>query len=214
MSKSTIRIVVADDHEVVRKGLVLVLRQEPDFEIAGEAENGRQAVELARTLQPDIVILDWKMPEMDGLAAAAALRSQAPQVRTLLLSGAPIESEALDALDRGVDGFVHKDISPVNLAHAIRVVAGGKAYLGPEITRALIEHAHEQTSRQVSLSPREMDVLRLMASAATYREIGEQLYISEETVRTHAKRVMSKLSQPNRTQAVIEALRLGLISLD
>ena len=209
-----IRILIADDHEVVRKGLMLVLRQEPDFEIVGEAETGREAVNGAIALMPDLVLLDWKMPELDGLAAAAMIRERVPAVRTMLLSGAPIEDAALDSLDAGVDGFVHKDISPADLSHAIRVVAGGQSYLGPEITRALIARAQGGVARQVTLSPREMDVLRLMATAATYRQIGQQLHVSEETVRTHAKNILTKLEQPNRTQAVIAALRSGLITLD
>jgi len=211
---SQIRILIADDHEVVRKGLTLVLSQEPDFEVVGEARDGAEALAKASQLAPDLVLLDWKMPEMDGLAAAAAIRRQVSTVRTLLLSGAPIEDAALDALDAGVDGFVHKDISPADLAHAIRVVATGKSYLGPEITRALIERAQVAEPRPVALSPREMDVLQLMATAATYREIGEQLFIGEETVRTHAKNILAKLDQPNRTQAVITAMRMGLISLE
>jgi DNA-binding NarL/FixJ family response regulator len=113
-----------------------------------------------------------------------------------------------------VDGFVHKDISPADLSHAIRVVASGKSYLGPEITRALIARAQMGKARPLALSPREMDVLRLMATAATYRQIGDQLHVSEETVRTHAKNILAKTEQPNRTQAVIAALRSGLISLD
>jgi DNA-binding NarL/FixJ family response regulator len=211
---SKIRIVVADDHEVVRKGLMLVLRQEPDFEIVGEAHNGREAVVLSAQRAPDLALLDWKMPEMDGLAAAAIIRRQTPGVRTLILSGAPIETAALDALDAGVDGFVHKDTSPADLAEAIRIVAGGKNFLGPEIKQALTERAQNTVAPQISLSPREMDVLQLMATAATYREIGEQLYIGEETVRSHAKSILAKLDQPNRTQAVIAAIRAGLISLD
>jgi NarL family two-component system response regulator LiaR len=210
----TIRILIADDHEVVRKGLALVLGQEPGFEVIWEATNGREALERAKELKPDLVLLDWKMPEMDGLNAAAAIRRDAPGARTLLLSGAPIDHAALDALDNGVDGFVHKDIAPNALAHAIRTVAKGKSFLGPEITQALIERAQGGEAQAVQLSPREMDVLELMATAATYREIGEQLFIGEETVRTHAKNILAKLDQPNRTQAVIAALRAGLISLD
>jgi DNA-binding NarL/FixJ family response regulator len=209
-----IRIIVADDHEVVRKGLMLVLRQEPDFEIVGEAHHGREAVDLAAQRKPDLIVLDWKMPEMDGLAAAATIRQEMPGVRTLVLSGAPIEAEALDALDEGVDGFVHKDTSPADLAEAIRIVAGGRSYLGPEIKEALAERARAMTAPHASLTPREMDVLQYMATAATYREIGEQLHISEETVRSHAKSILAKLEQPNRTQSVIAAIRAGLIELD
>jgi len=209
-----IRIIVADDHEVVRKGLMLVLRQEPDFEIVGEAHHGREAVDLATQRKPDLIVLDWKMPEMDGLAAAATIRQEMPGVRTLVLSGAPIEAEALDALDEGVDGFVHKDTSPADLAEAIRIVAGGRSYLGPEIKEALAERARTMTAPHTSLTPREMDVLQYMATAATYREIGEQLHISEETVRSHAKSILAKLEQPNRTQSVIAAIRVGLIELE
>ena len=211
---SRIRILIADDHEVVRKGLMLVLSQEPDFQIVGEAENGQQALELAVALNPNLVVLDWKMPEMDGLTAAAHIRQNVPEARTLLLSGAPIEDAALDALDRGVDGFVHKDISPTDLAQAIRIVASGRSHLGDEIIQALKERARSAESREVSLSPREKEVLEQMATAATYREIGDQLFISEETVRSHAKNILAKLDQPNRTQAVITAIRIGLISIN
>lgn len=209
-----IRILIADDHEVVRKGLALVLAQEPDFAVVGEAENGRLALEKASYLQPNLVVLDWKMPIMDGLATAAQIRQQLPDVRILLLSGAPIEDAALDALDEGVDGFVHKDISPTDLAQAIRIVASGKSYLGPEIVQAIKDRSRVSEARQISLSRREKEVLEHMATAATYREIGDQLFISEETVRSHAKNILSKLEQPNRTQAVIAAVRAGLISLD
>ncbi|MCA9934862.1 MAG: response regulator transcription factor [Ardenticatenaceae bacterium] len=214
-----IRILLADDHEVVRRGLSLVLRQEPDFVIVGEAQNGAEAVQLAEELLPDLVLLDWKMPRLNGLQAAQQVKEFAPQIRTLLLSGAPVETAVLDALENGVDGFVHKDISPRNLAHAIRMVAGGKRYLGQEITQALIarslqpDPAPAASQTHTPLSERELEVLTLMATPATYREIGEQLFISEETVRTYAKRIFTKLNQPNRTQAVIAALRLGVISI-
>lgn len=216
-TSAKIRILLADDHEVVRRGLTLVLRQEPDFEIVGEADNGLDAVRMAQELAPDLVLLDWKMPHMDGLQAAAAMKEQGTAVRTLLLSGAPIEQAALDALDNGVNGFIHKNISPRSLAHAIRVVASGKSYLGSEITQALIarsQDTRQSTPSTPALSSREMEVLTLMATPATYREIGERLFIGEETVRTYAKRIFVKLGQPNRTQAVIAALRMQLLALD
>jgi len=212
-----IRILIADDHEVVRKGLALVLRQRPDFEIVGEAQDGVETLVKVRSLEPDLVLLDWKMPEMDGIATARAIRQQVPEVRILVLSGAPIEDAVLDSLDAGVDGFVTKAISPTNLTLAIRVVANGQPYLSPEVTQALLERAQmgsRQQQEQISISARELDVLELMATPATYRQIGEHLSISEETVRTHAKSILAKLKQPNRTQAVIAALRSRLISLD
>jgi DNA-binding NarL/FixJ family response regulator len=209
-----IDILIADDHEVVRKGLILVLGQEEDFNIVGEARNGREALEKVPAFKPDLVLLDWKMPEMNGLDAAAALKRLAPAVRTLLLSGAPLENAALDALDSGVDGFVHKDISPADLARAIREVASGRTYIGPEVIAALKARSITLADDVPHLTPRETEVLKLMATASTYREIGAQLFISEETVRSHAKRILVKLEQPNRTQAVIAALRSGLIDLD
>jgi DNA-binding NarL/FixJ family response regulator len=212
---SKIRILIADDHEVVRAGLALVLRQEHDFEIIGEAKDGAETLAKVRDLRPDLVLLDWKMPEMDGIIAARAIRQLAPDVRILVLSGAPVEDAVLDNLDAGIDGFVHKAITPYNLTLAIRVVASGQPYLAPEVTQALVERAKIGSKKdQVSLSSREMEVLRMMATPATYREIGEQLSISEETVRSHAKNILGKLKQPNRTQAVIAGLRAELIALD
>ncbi|MEM7331111.1 MAG: response regulator transcription factor [Chloroflexota bacterium] len=210
-----IRILVADDHEVVRRGLVLVLRQEEDFEIVGETQDGAETVELCRTLTPDLVLLDWKMPKMNGLKAAKVIKDEQPTIRTLVLSGAPVETAVLDALDQGVDGFIHKDVSSDGLAHAIRVVAKGGSYLGPQVTQALLEKSRkiDQSVDLVPLSPRELEIVQLMATSATYKEIGSQLNISETTVHTHVKRIFTKLDQPNRTQAVIMALRLGLIEL-
>lgn len=212
-----IRILIADDHEVVRKGLAMVLRLEPGFEVVGEAQNGAEAVQQARDLCPDVVLLDLKMPVVGGDVAAQQVREHCPQVRILMLSGAEIDEAVLDLLDR-VDGYVLKDVSPAELAQAIRVVADGKQYIHAAVTRALLErmgaHSGKPTGPRTPLSPREMDVLRGMATAATYREIGRKLFISEETVRSHVKSILTKLEQPNRTQAVVAAIKLGLITLD
>ncbi|MCA9924011.1 MAG: response regulator transcription factor, partial [Anaerolineales bacterium] len=198
--------------------LALVLRQESDFEIVGEAEDGKTAVSLAQQLQPDLALLDWKMPHMTGFEAANEMQACCPHVRVLVLSGAAIETAVFDALENGVHGFVHKDINPSDLIHAIRVVAGGKPYLGHELIQALLTRNQTDTSPPSKpmprLSSRELEVLKLMATPATYREIGAALFISEETVRTYTKRILTKLNQPNRTQAVIAALRADIISLD
>ncbi len=213
---SKIRILIADDHEVVRRGLALVLKLEADFLVVGEADNGETAVSLAQTVQPHVALLDWKMPKLDGIQTAYAIKKSQPHIYTLILSGAPVETAVLDALDHAIDGFVHKDISPAALSQAIRIVASGKRYLGHEITQALIARSQQSQPTQPAptLSNREMQILNLMATPATYKEMGEQLFISEETVRTYAKRIFTKLGQTNRTQAVIAALRLNLISLD
>jgi DNA-binding NarL/FixJ family response regulator len=214
---ATVRILVADDHAVVRRGLILVLRQEADFEVVAEARDGVEAVALVASAKPDVALLDWKMPRLDGLQAAAQIKEGAPAVRTLILSGAPVEAAALDALEEGVDGFVHKDVSPAGLVHAIRQVAAGNRYLGPEITEALLERSHQaqQGDEEVeALSPRELEVLELMATVATYKEIAAALQIGESTVHTYVRRIFTKLNQPNRTQAVIAALRMGLIMIE
>jgi len=216
---SKIRILLADDHDIVRKGLTLVLQQEPDFEVVGEARDGAEALARARELCPAVVLLDLKMPNMGGDAAARQIRQQCPATRVLILSGADLDEGVLDALEAGVDGYVPKDVSPAELARAIRTVAEGKSYIHADVTRMLLKRMVSATAasppgaQSVQLSPREMDVLRLLATPATYREIGRQLSISEETVRSHVKNILVKLDQPNRTQAVVVAVKMGLIQL-
>lgn len=209
-----IRILVADDHEVVRKGLTMVLRLEPGFEVVGEARTGAEAVQLARAACPDILLLDWKMPVMDGAAAAPLVREHCPHTRLILLSGAELDETLVNLLGQ-VDGYVPKDVSPAELAHAIRTVAEGRPYLHAAVAQALKERLTLAVPTvRAPLSAREMEVLHWMASAATYREIGHKLFISEETVRSHVKNILAKLEQPNRAQAVMAALRLGWLKLD
>jgi NarL family two-component system response regulator LiaR len=217
MDDGRIRILIVDDHAVVRKGLAMVLRLEPDFEVVGEAGDGRKAVELARTLHPDLVLLDLMMPGMSGEETALALRAAVPDLRILILTGAELDEGVLDVLALGVDGYVLKDIDPDELAQAIRSVVRGEAYLHPSVARRVLDRLAVRKAPTptpgIDLTPRELEVLRLMATPATYREIAEQLVVSEETVRSHAKRILSKLQQPNRAQAVLAAVRAGLIEL-
>jgi DNA-binding NarL/FixJ family response regulator len=212
-----IRLMIVDDHAVVRKGLAMVLRLEPDLEIVGEAENGARAVEMARQLQPDLVLLDFVMPEMDGRATALALQAAVPNSRILMLTGVALDERVLDMLAVEVDGYVMKDIEPDELAQAIRTVARGEAYLHPTLARRVLNRVTERRpavpAAQVQLTQREQEILRWMATPATYREIAEQLFVSEETIRSHAKHILSKLQQPNRAQAVLAAVRAGLIKL-
>lgn len=208
-----IRILIADDHDIVRKGLVLVLRQEPDFEIAGEARDGAEAVRLAQAQRPDVALLDLKMPGLTGDAAARRVRACSPQTRIILLTGTEVDEAVLDVIE-SVDGYVLKDISPDELARAIRLVARGGRYVHPAVLERMAARLNAPAYTRAALSPREMEVLRLMATAATYREIGQKLFIAEETVRSHVKNILAKLDQPNRTQAVVAAVKMGLIVLE
>lgn len=213
---NTIKILIVDDHAVVRKGLIMVLRLEPDFEIVGEAENGRQAVQLAQQLQPDLLLLDLMMPEMDGEQTMHKIRALMPKLRILMLTGIESDDRILNMVSAGIDGYVMKDIEPDELASAVRRVAHGEAYLPPGLMQRVVQHARQQntpTAPQATLTPREKEVLRWMATPATYRQIAAQLFVSEETIRSHAKRILSKLQQPNRGQAVLEAVRAGFIEL-
>lgn len=208
-----IRILIVDDHAVVRKGLAMVLRLEPSFEVVGEAGDGSQALELAKKLRPDLVLLDRKMPTMDGHEAAVALRAVMPEVKVLILTGAELDSGVYDLLAAGVDGYVLKDIDPQELKQAIRAVASGEAYLHPVVARMVLNRMGGSPKPGVysQLTPREMEVLQWLVSPLTYRQVAEQLHVSEETVRSHAKHILDKLGQPNRAQAVLAAMRLGLV---
>lgn len=210
-----IRILIADDHEVVRRGLALVLNLEPDFEVVGEAQDSTEALDLADEVSPDVAILDMKMPGMTGREAASLIKERHPAIRVMILSGAEIDEDVFDTIDSGVDGYVLKDVSPDELNRAIRMVASGQTYIHADVTRALLDRARSPKKHppNVNLTRREMDVLQLLASSATYQEIGQTLSISEETVRTHAKGILGKLQQPNRTMAVVTAVKLGLIQL-
>jgi DNA-binding NarL/FixJ family response regulator len=217
VADNTIRILIVDDHAVVRKGLVMVLRLEPDFEVVGEAENGLKAIAMAAQTEPDLILLDFVMPEMDGAETAAALQAALPDLKVMLLTGIELDERVLDMLAAGVDGYVIKDIEPAELAQAIRIVARGEAYLHPALARQVLNRMTAQPAPAAvlpaRLTPREAEVLRWMATPATYREIAEQLFVSEETIRSHAKHILSKLRQPNRAQAVLAAVRAGLIDL-
>lgn len=209
-----IRILIVDDHAVVRKGLVLVLRQEPDFEVTGEAENGRKGLEAAKRLDPDIVLVDLIMPEMDGQEMALALRRSNPEVKIMMLTGTEVDERVYDLVAAGIEGYVLKNIEPGELVRAIRAVAHGEAYLHPDVMKKVLTQLQPQQAPAVSLTPRELEVLEWMSTPNTYKQIAAQLSVSEETVRSHAKNVLEKMKQPNRAQAVLAGVKSGLIKLD
>jgi DNA-binding NarL/FixJ family response regulator len=210
-----IRLLIVDDHAVVRKGLAMVLRLEPDLLVVGEAENGRRGLERARELQPDIVLVDMVMPEMDGQAMALALRKAMPAIKIMILSGTEVDERVFDLIAAGIEAYVLKNVEPGELVRAIHSVMRGEAYLHPDVLKKVLSrmHAAPAASSLPALTARELEVLDWMASANTYRQIAQQLSVSEETVRSHAKSILEKLGQPNRSQAVLAAMRLGLIQL-
>ena len=210
----TIRILVTDDHAVVRKGLVMVLRQEPDFDVVGEAENGRAGLDAAQGLIPDIALIDLVMPEMDGQEMALALRRSNPNIKIIMLTGTEVDDRVYDLVAAGVEGYVLKNIEPGELVRAIRAVAHGEAYLHPDVMKKILSQTQSQPTRSATLTPRELEVLEWMTTPNTYKQIGTQLNVSEETVRSHAKNILEKLKQPNRTQAVLAAVKMGLIELN
>lgn len=208
-----IRILIVDDHAVVRKGLAMVLRQEPDFEVAGEAGNGRVGLEAAKSLHPDIVLVDLVMPEMDGQEMALVLHKSDPNIKVMMLTGTEVDDRVYDLVAAGIEGYVLKNIEPGELVRAIRAVAHGEAYLHPDVMRKILSQMQPQQSPSITLTPRELEVLEWMATPNTYKQIAAQLSVGEETVRSHAKNILEKMRQPNRAQAALAAVRMGLIKL-
>jgi DNA-binding NarL/FixJ family response regulator len=208
-----IRILIVDDHAVVRKGLAMVLRLEPDIEIVGEAENGHSGLEAAQRIVPDIVLADLVMPEMGGQEMALSLRKTNPGIKIMMLTGTEVDDRVYDLVAAGIEGYVLKNIEPGELVRAIHAVVHGEAYLHPDVMKKVISRMQPQRSSVISLTPRELEILEWMASPNTYKQIAAQLCVSEETVRSHAKNILEKMKQPNRAQAVLTAMRIGLIKL-
>lgn len=207
----SIHILIVDDHAVVRKGLAMVLKLEPSLEVVGEAENGRAGLEAAKRLQPDIVLVDLVMPEMDGQAMALALRKSDPNIKVMMLTGTEVDDRVYDLVAAGVEGYVLKNIEPGELVRAIHAVAHGEAYLHPDVMKKVLSKMQPQPAAGISLTQREQEVLEWMATPNTYKQIAKQLSVSEETIRSHAKNILEKMNQPNRAQAVLTAMKMGLI---
>ncbi len=216
-----IRIIVADDHQVVRTGFAALLDTQPDFTVVGTASDGAEAVSLARELHPDVALMDVRMPVMDGIEATRRLAGSgaAGAPRILILTTFDLDEYVYDALCAGASGFLLKDVTAERLFDAVRVVAAGEALLAPTVTRRLIgeftrlrpKPAAAVTGALATLTPRETQVLRLVAEGLSNPEIAERLVVTEETVKTHVSRVLSKLGLRGRTQAVVTAYESGLV---
>jgi DNA-binding NarL/FixJ family response regulator len=212
-----VRVLVADDQEMVRTGFRMILFGEPGIEVVGDAGTGREAVEQARRLAADIVLMDIRMPVMDGLAATAELQRTGHPARVVILTTFDDDAYVYEALAAGASAFLLKDAPAAQLVEAIRVVASGDAILAPAVTRRLIDQfarrrRHEDDVRRVAdLSDRERDVLRGMADGLSNAEIADRLVLGEATVKTHVGRILMKLGARDRVQAVIAAYRSGFV---
>jgi DNA-binding NarL/FixJ family response regulator len=206
-----IRLLIADDHPVVRDGLRAMLATQPDMELVGEAATGTQAVAQARALRPDVVLMDLQMPELDGPGAIATLREQAPEVRVLVLTTYGTDADITCAVDAGATGYLLKDAPREQLFGAIRAAARGESVLSPLVATRVL--GRMRAPAEEALSPRELEILQAVARGLSNKDIGRQLYVSEATVKTHLLRVFSKLGVDDRTAAVTVALERGIIRL-
>ncbi|MEU3557321.1 response regulator [Streptomyces fragilis] len=220
----TIRVVIVDDQAMVRAGFAALLSAQADIDVVGEAPDGGKGVEVSRSVRPDVVLMDVRMPQMDGLAAARALLDPPPGVvhrpRVLMLTTFDVDDYVYEALRAGASGFLLKDAPPADLIAAVRVVASGDALLAPSVTRRLIaDFARQRPAPRRNralhlnaLTPRETEVLELIARGLSNQEIAERLVLAEQTVKTHVGRVLAKVNLRDRAQAVIFAYESGLVA--
>ena len=211
-----IRVVVADDQALVRGGFRYMIDSQPDLEVVGEAENGREALQLVRTLAPDLVVMDVRMPEMDGIEATRRIASTSASTKVLMLTTFDLDEHIYDAMSAGASAFLLKDVPPEQLVAGIRRVAAGESLVAPTITRRLIERFLRQPDRDdaqrlTALTDREREVLQLVARGRSNQEIAADLSLAEPTVKTHVTRIYMKLGVRDRAQAVVLAYETGVV---
>jgi DNA-binding NarL/FixJ family response regulator len=214
---ATIRVLLADDQALVRSGFRMILEARPDLAVVGEAVDGREAVDLVERLVPDVVLMDVRMPRMDGLEATRRIVATGGPTRVVVLTTYDLDDVVFEALRSGASGFLFKDARPAELVDAIRVVVRGDALLAPSVTRRLLDRFAAGSpparfrSDLTGLTPREVEILRLVATALSNGEIAQQLVLSEATVKTHVSAVLRKLGLRDRVQAVVLAYDAGLV---
>ena len=216
-----IRVLLVDDQSLVRVGFRMILQDEADIEVVGEAADGQAAIDAAATHRPDVIVMDIRMPVLDGIAATRAIvhDGTAPRPRVLVLTTFDADEYVVDALRAGASGFLLKDVTPTDFVNALRIVAAGEALLSPAVTRRLLERfaarlPRADTTRAAALrtlTDREVEVLKLIARGFANREIAEQLVLAEPTVKTHVSHVLEKLDLRDRAQAVVLAYEAGLV---
>ncbi len=217
MAERSVKILIVDDHAIVRKGVRALLEIERGFEVVGEAGSGRDAVILAERLRPDVILMDLAMPEMDGIEATRLISARVPTARILVLTSFAADDKVFPAIKAGALGYLLKDSGPEELVQAIRQVNRGEASLHPAIARKVLRELTHPAERQPSpddLTDRELEVLKLLARGLGTQEIAERLVITEATARTHVSNILGKLHVSSRTQAALYALREGLATLD
>ncbi|HZU77829.1 MAG TPA: response regulator transcription factor [Dehalococcoidia bacterium] len=217
MADRPITVLIVDDHAVVREGLRTYLDLSDSVEVVGEAGNGREAIERARALRPDVVLMDLLMPEMDGIAATKAIKYVCPQTNVIVLTSFADVEHVMPALRAGATGYLLKDVSAPDLVRAIEGAKHGQAQLHPEVQRRLLEQVSAPQRREeppgVALTPRELEVLRLIANGMSNKEIARALVLNERTVKGHVSNILSKLGLADRTQAALYAVRQGIVPM-
>jgi len=206
-----IRVLLVDDHTVVRQGLRMFLSLDPELEVVGEAENGKQALEMAHQLLPDVILMDILMPVMDGLEATAAVRQQLPDIEVIALTSVLEDGSVVGAIRAGAIGYLLKDTEAEELIRAIKAAAGGQVQLSPKAAARLMREVRVPDSPE-ALTERETEVLRLLAEGRANKEIALILSIGEKTVKTHVSNILQKLNVSSRTQAALYAVRVGIVS--
>jgi two-component system, NarL family, response regulator LiaR len=208
------RVLIADDHGVVRQGLRMFLGADPELEIVGEARDGAEAVRSALELRPDVVLMDLLMPVMDGISAIAAIRRLAPDIEVVALTSVLEDASVVEAIRAGAIGYLLKDTEARELSRAIKAAAAGQVQLSPQAAARLVKEVRTPEQIREPLTERETDVLRLLAQGKSNKEIARASNITEQTVKTHVSHILDKLDVPSRTQAALYAIRTGLISSD
>jgi NarL family two-component system response regulator LiaR len=207
-----VRVLITDDHGVVRQGLKMFLSLDPELEVVGEAADGEEALRMARDLSPDVVLMDLVMPVMDGISATGAIRSELPDVEVIALTSVLEDASVTGAVKAGAIGYLMKDTEAEELGRAIKAAAEGRVYLAPEAAARLMREVRTPESPE-TLTERETEVLQLLARGKANKQIATSLYVTEKTVKAHVSSILAKLGVQSRTQAALYAVRAGLVSI-